>query len=263
MRSYYRCPADGYTLRINRVFQLDEPAPLLHALDPKGFAREPRLKFPICRPFGFKFNDMEHRLGSRVDFAGGGEQLVYRQSSLREAIASWQFEPRDLDSALTLLIVEPIVELVLLRQWSTLLLRASWRLQPFVDYPDRDWAEETSGKYDAVGVREGEVAFAKVDVLISNLRRWAPRIMDGGREGLHVEDVADEKMALEMSMSLPYNNAACTHPARPLLLGDVHTFLRAIDRVSIRVCCMSSVAPYVCRAEKARSTEHACTAITL
>lgn len=196
MREYYQNPADGYTGLIRNAFALSSPQPLHHVQDHLGFVRVAKVKHPILRPHGFAHADRGESNGARLVI--DGDSVAQLPCTVSQAIGHWGFGAADLDSAMVIVMVKPLADLVLQRRWHTIFMRASWGLRPFIGYPDHDWADANHGQFDVQPAAEvgGELTYAKVDALMENLRRWAPVILASGE----AEDAMDEQVSLEMSL---------------------------------------------------------------
>jgi len=199
MKEYYLNPADGYTVHIRHIYELSEAKAFHHIVDPKGYVRVAKLNDPLSRPHGFKHADTAALRGVRV---GGGGGVARHPGTVGDIIEEWGYQAADLDAALLILVVRPIVELILQRRWSTVLMRACWHHKAFPDYPDPEWAEETKGTYDQRQVAEvTEITHVKMGELMKNLRRWAPAILDASA-GDNDERV-EEQNSLCLALQLP------------------------------------------------------------
>jgi hypothetical protein len=210
MRAYYHDPADAYFVKVRRVFELQQARPCNHLVDPSGYVRVAHMQDPICRPYGFDHAATASDRGFCVTAPAPSACLMGAVDKhprlLGDAVRGWGFSPDDLDKALMIVVVTPIVDLVLQLRWSTLILRAAWRCQPFPGFPDREWAamHAASAGVQPVQLEEGsaEVTCTRVDALMDNLRRWAPAIL-AAATATDGEDATEEKMTLEMTMSSP------------------------------------------------------------
>jgi hypothetical protein len=206
MHEYYGFPSDAYSIGVDGFLKLDRPVPLLHVWDDKGFLRTPQLHRPMFKPHGFTHGEAATMTGT-ISHASADVQA---QASVAEAVRRWGLQAADLDGALVLGIPNPIVELLLLhRQWHTLLLRATWKLRPFADYPADAWVDQIGreGGADAARVAHVEVTYSKVDALMRNLRRWAKIITAAAEDE---EEAAAEENAFEMAMPSPWFLSQCS-----------------------------------------------------
>jgi len=205
MHEYYGFPSDAYSIGVDGFLKLARPVPLRHVWDEKGFLRQPKLFRPMFKPHGFTHGEAATMTGT----ISHGSADVQAQASVAEAVLRWGLQAADLDGALVLGVPSPIVELLLHRHWRTLLLRATWKLRPFADYPADSWEDRIGGDggADAARVAHVEVTYSKVDALMHNLRRWAKIITAAAEDE---EEAAAEENALEMAMSSPWFVSQCS-----------------------------------------------------
>ena len=202
MHAYYKHPADAYSVKVRRVFELLAARPVNHMVDPSGHVRVARVQSPICRPFGLAHAATASEAGFCVTAVSGGAGVERRSRLLGDAVREWGFSPDDLDKALMVVVTTPIVDLVMALRWSTLILRVAWSFQPFQGFLGREWAAGHAAAAPAQAAGDGpqledssaEVTCTRVDTLMDNLRRWAPVILAAAAaEGCGDEDAANEE----------------------------------------------------------------------
>ena len=204
LHEYYGLPDDAYSIMICDVFELQVPRPARLHISHQGLLATTarRSMSQIFKPHGFGIEDVADLLGDRVTPGGGREPC-----SIAACLATWGFQPSDVDAAKMLVQVKPIVDLTLLRKWDRLLLRSSWqcvfpaipealpeaparrrkRRRRLVD-DDDDLAQPFDGRH---------ITHEMVSGLMADLRRWPPAILVAGT------DTQEERAALEFSLSGP------------------------------------------------------------
>ena len=191
LHEYYSRPADAYTATIARRFVLDEARPLrAHwGLTASGIQMCVRKAAPICTPHGFSLDDASEWRGVAV----GGDAGLHA-GTLCDMLQDWDLPPECVNCAKMLIVVKPVVDLIALGQWHTLLLLASWKLRLWPDFPCQPPCKKRRrDDHDLEDEPPPEVHRDMVLGLMENLRRWAPAI-------LATAGTADAKQAEQRSL---------------------------------------------------------------
>ena len=103
--------------------------------------------------------------------------------SARDVLEQWGVPEADQALVPMLFLVEPVCSLLFRGCWSELLFLARWGQAPWKaepEFPPATWAEESRGQDLIYTDRPQPAQLSELRALISDLRRWAPRIIPAG-----------------------------------------------------------------------------------
>eukprot|EP00959_Pyramimonas_sp_CCMP1952_P459329 9478078-Pyramimonas_sp.AAC.1 len=123
--------------------------------------------------------------------APGGQRISCSASA---ALASFSASPIELDEIFAIMIVQPVADLIARRRWREVLCLDRWRVPDVFPGVPSAKLKAKSGTVVSACRSQQPLDLHSVDVMISALRRWAPKILASVEDD---EERCSEQLVLE------------------------------------------------------------------